>query len=361
MEMLKDKRRMTISILIPAHNEEGMIGACVESCLNQTRKPDQIVVVDDSSTDKTRVILDSFGSRIRIVTTPGVTGNKSRAQEFGLEYITSDIVIATDGDTILDPNFVAIVGADFEADPNLSVVSGYVESLKHNALTALREIDYTVGQDFFKRAQSIMGFVLVIPGCAGAFKTELFRLGEITFDHDTLTEDLDFTYKLNALSKKIKFNSSARVYTQDPPTLYSYINQMRRWYAGGWQNLKKHLGQVSNIPNASLILTMVYVEGVLFSMAMFILPLISLFLFFKFFVLYIGLSSLLMGLYASYRKKRWGLFFVSPLLPFITVINSYILLEQLVYEVVLSKKNMVWFHPKRAEHTLESTDNLIKT
>lgn len=358
---MEEKQKKTISVLIPAHNEEDMIAACVESCLNQTRPPNQIIVVNDGSTDKTAAILDGFGDHIRVVTTPKATGNKSKAQELGLEFITSDIVIATDGDTILDRNFVFTIGADFEADPDLSVVSGYVESSRHNIMTALREIDYTIGQDFFKRAQGIMGFILVVPGCAGAFKTDLFHQGVINFDHDTLTEDLDLTYKLNSLGKKIKFNAEARVYTQDPPDLYSYINQIRRWYGGGWQGLMKHLGGVKNIPSASLILTMTYVEGVLFSVTLFALPFISLSLFTKFFVLYIGISSLLMGLYASFRKKRWDLFLVSPLISFITVINSYVLLEQFVYEVLLDKKNMVWFHPKRAKYTLNSTNNLIKT
>jgi len=355
-----DKQKKTVSLLIPAHNEEAMIAACVESCLNQTRRPDQIIVVNDGSTDKTATILKSFGNDIHVITIPKATGNKSKAQERGLAFITSDITIATDGDTVLDQNFVSIIAADFEADESISVVSGYVRSTKHNILTALREIDYTIGQDFFKRAQSIMNFVLVIPGCAGAFKTGLFRSGEISFDHDTLTEDLDLTYKLNSLGKKIKFNFNAYVYTQDPPTLYSYINQLRRWYAGGWQNLMKHIRHVSNIPSASLVLTMIYVEGVLFSVTVLILPFVSLLLFFKFFVLYIGISSLLMGLYAGFRKRRWDLFLVSPLFPFMTVINSYILLEQFVYELILGRKNMVWFQPKRTGYIHNSTDKPIK-
>lgn len=70
---------MKISILIPAHNEEKSIKKCLESCLNQTRMPDEIVVVNDGSTDKTAEILAGFGDKIKVVYVPKATGNKSFA------------------------------------------------------------------------------------------------------------------------------------------------------------------------------------------------------------------------------------------------------------------------------------------
>jgi glycosyltransferase involved in cell wall biosynthesis len=100
---------MKVSILIPCHNEEDAIQACLESCLHQTRAPDEIVVVDDGSTDRTASILEGYRGRIKIATIANATGNKSYAQERGLHDVTGDIVVMTDGDTILDRNFVARV------------------------------------------------------------------------------------------------------------------------------------------------------------------------------------------------------------------------------------------------------------
>jgi glycosyltransferase involved in cell wall biosynthesis len=51
---------MKISILIPCHNEEKSIRACVQSCLDQTRKPDQILVVNDGSIDKSAKITQYY-------------------------------------------------------------------------------------------------------------------------------------------------------------------------------------------------------------------------------------------------------------------------------------------------------------
>ena len=60
------------------------------------------MVVDDSSTDATPSILAEYADRITVVRTPQNFGNKSYAQEYGLQYVTGDVFISTDGDTILD-------------------------------------------------------------------------------------------------------------------------------------------------------------------------------------------------------------------------------------------------------------------
>lgn len=335
-----------ITVLIPAHNEEKMIAYCVNSCLKQTRPPDQVIVVNDGSTDATAQILKEFGKKIEVITLLTATGNKSRAQEIAIPYIKGDLMVATDGDTILDPNFINLVEKDFLADPELMVVAGYVQSTKHNVLTALREIDYTIGQDILKLAQSYLNFVLVIPGCAGVFRSELFKDDIVTFDHDTITEDLDFTYKINKMGMKIKFNYHAKVYTQDPPTVHSYINQMRRWYCGGWQNLSKHFKIILTRPSAALVLTSTYFEGVVFNFTLLITAFINLGLFITIFILYF-LVSILEGIYSSIRKRRVDLLLVSPLMPFMLVLNAYLLMEQFIKVMVLRKPNLAWFHPKR--------------
>ena len=347
------RKKIKITILIPAHNEEKMIAACVNSCLKQTRRANQIIVVNDGSTDSTGQILKSFGRKIKVITVPTATGNKSRAQELSIPYIKGDVVVATDGDTIMDKDFIKLVEKDFLEDPELKVVAGYVQSTKHNALTALREIDYTIGQDIFKLAQSYIHFLLVIPGCAGVFKTELFKEKIITFDHDTITEDLDFTYKINELGMKIKFNPKAKVYTQDPPTIHSYVNQMRRWYGGGWQNLKKHFKVALSRPSAALVLSSTYIEGMLFNLTLFVTPFINfkLFLIIFSFYFFIGLAE---GVYSSIRKRRLDLLLVSPLMPFMVLINAYVLMEQFMKEIILRRPNMKWFHPERLSFIPES-------
>lgn len=335
---------MKITILVPAHNEERSIKATIESCINQTRKPDQILVINDGSTDRTGEILATFGKKVQVVTIPIATGNKSYAQEHGLKFVTGDVFIATDGDTQLDPDFVKNIEPHFE-DPNVGAVAGYVKSLKRNWLTACREIDYVIGQDLHKVAQSNIKFLFVIPGCAGAFRTKMFK-ELIKFEHDTLTEDLDFTYKMHTAYKDIVFENKAFVYTQDPFTLYAYINQIRRWYSGGWQNLKKHLPSVINRPLIALELSLIYIEGIIFSTLLFMMPLLSL-NFFLFYLISNFMFIFAISIYASIRRKRIDLMLYSPFYMILIFVNALIFLEQFTSEIVMGRKLDIWFKPER--------------
>ncbi len=328
---------------MPCYNEVKTIEVCLLSWINQTRPADQIVVVNDCSTDGSRKILEKYKDKIKLINLRKKAGNKSFVQQRGLKFIDTDIFIATDADTLMDKYFVERIENDFKNE-KIDVVSGYVKSLKFNWLTACREIDYILGQDLHKSAQNYIKFLLVVPGCAGAFKTSTFKK-LIKFDHDTLTEDLDFTYKYNENNFNLMYDQEAIVYTQDPNTLKVYINQMRRWYGGGWQNLMKHL-KIVRKPAAALELSMVYFEGLLFYPLLFIVPLIS-FTAFIHMVVFSLLTWVGLGIYSAINRKRIDLLIYSPLYLLLSYINAYIFLEQFVKEVILKKKNLVWYHPER--------------
>ena len=337
---------MKISILIPAHNEERSIEATIWSCLNQTRKADQILVVDDGSTDKTGEILSSFGDQIDVVTITTATGNKSHAQEQGRKHITGHDMSATDEDTMMDENIVKFIEEEIQKE-NVTAVAGYVRSKKYNWITACRAFEYAVGQNLHKLAQHNIGFLFVIPGAAGAFRTKVFN-ESVGFDHDTLTEDLDFTYRLHKSGFKVFYDRRAVVFTQDPLTVRQYVNQMRRWFGGGWQCLKKHYSLAAQSPQAALELSLMYMEGLAFSVLLFVLPMLSLRFYFTLIVSYL-LTATAFALFASLKERRIELLFIPFPYLFIIYIHSYVFLEQFVKEIVLRRKNLVWFKPDRIE------------
>ncbi|MBP6926430.1 MAG: glycosyltransferase [Candidatus Pacebacteria bacterium] len=337
---------MKISVIIPCHNEEKSIRACVESCLSQTRPFDQILVVNDGSTDRSGEILKEFGDKIEVLTIEKATGNKSRAQEKGLVLVTGDVFVATDGDTILNTGFAAAMEKEFQ-DEKVVAVSGIVKSLPYNWLTAVRAFEYIVAHYFHKLAQSYLDYIFVISGAAGAFRTKVFR-DYLPFEHDTLTEDLDITYKLHKYGFKIAYTLDAISYTQDPISLSQYKNQMRRWYGGGWQSLKKHFRVIISRPNRALEMSLIYIEGILFSLFLFALPLINVRLS-LYFILGNIAFNMLFAIAASIKEKRFDILFVPFIYPFMIYINAFVFLEQGIKEVVLNKKNLIWFHPERVK------------
>lgn len=347
-----NEKKMRISILIPAHNEELSIAACIQSCLEQSRMPDEIVVVNDGSTDRTGEILASFveditnvyGNLISVVTIPVATGSKGYAQEYGLKFITGDIFIATDGDTVLHRDFVKYVEEDFR-DESVSAIAGYIRSMKYNWLTACRAVEYVIGQNIHKLAQHHINFLFVISGAAGAFRTKDF-LKHIPFEHDTLTEDLDFTYRFHERGLKISYDARVVAFTQDPVSISSYINQIRRWFGGGWQCLIKHRELVFSEPRVAFEVSLMYGENIAFSILLFLLPFLSLSYFAFFIFMYLVVGHIL-AVFAAWKEKRLELILVPIPYLFLTYINAYIFLEQMVQVVFLRQKKLVWFHPKR--------------
>jgi len=335
---------MRITLLIPCHNEENAIRKSIQSWLGQTRPPDEIIVVDDSSTDSTPDILKEYEGQLTAVKTPKNLGNKSHAQEYGLQFVTGDIFIASDADTILQSDFIEKIAKDFE-DPAVVAVGGYVKSLKYNWLTRHRAFEYSIGQNFHKLAQSYINFMFVIPGAAGAFRTDIFRK-YLSFDHDSITEDLDFTYKLHKRGLKVHYNREAIVYTQDPSTLSCYMNQMRRWFGGGWQNLMKHHDIARLRPMVALELSLMYIEGFIFSIVMLLIPILNIRFALLFMIPYFFVS-LGMSIIAAVKERRADL--VLACFPYILFlyVNAYLFVEQFVLEVVLRKQHRVWFTPKR--------------
>lgn len=336
---------MKISILIPCYNEEKALEATIHACLNQTRPFDEIVFVDDCSTDRTPEILSRYADRVTTVRTPKNTGNKSSAQEYGLRFITGDVFVTTDGDTMLHPQFCAEVEREYEKDERVFAVVGYVKSVPYNWLTLCRAFEYCIGQNIHKRAQSYLNYIFVMPGAASSFKTDIFR-EHITFDHDTITEDLDFTYKLHRNHFRIAFTNKAICYTQDPASIKNYVNQMRRWFGGGWQNLMKHYGIVTTRRARAFELTLVYSEGLIFSLLMFLMPLLNVVVWLKFIAAYFVVTFALAA-FTAYIEKRWKLLFVPIPYLLLMYINAFVYLEQFIKEVLLRRKNLVWFKPER--------------
>ncbi len=343
--------KLRISLLVACYNEEKSLEKSVYSCLQQTRKFDELIYVDDSSTDQSPEILKKFADKGKIIAvrTPKNTGNKSSAQQYGLQFITGDIFVTTDADTLLDKQFVREIEKSFQSS-DASAVAGYVRSLPYNWLTLCRAFEYSIGQNIHKLAEAYMQNIFVIPGAASAFRTDVFR-SCITFDHDTITEDLDFTYKLHERQFKIVYNGNAITYTQDPSELKSYVNQTRRWFGGGWQNLLKHFQQIPESKARSFELALLYGEGMIFSFLFLAMPLINLFWFVSVFLVNYFLVTFLFAIWAAYKERRPTILLVPLIYVVLMYINAYIYLEQFYREVILREKNLVWFKPERYDLT----------
>lgn len=115
---------MDISLVIPAHNEEKYIGACLESVLkNAPGKFRDIIVVDNASSDKTAAVAGGYPG-VRVVRED--RKGTGFARQTGLETVATTYVAYTDADCIVPAGWADEIVALFAKYPNASCVTGSV-------------------------------------------------------------------------------------------------------------------------------------------------------------------------------------------------------------------------------------------
>ena len=116
------KGQIIISVVIPAHNEERYLGACLQALREQTypRSRFEVIVVDNASTDATARIARKFGALV--VREP--RRSIGRARQRGARVAQGEILASTDADTIVPPDWLQRIALAFERDHELGAIFG---------------------------------------------------------------------------------------------------------------------------------------------------------------------------------------------------------------------------------------------
>ncbi len=101
---------MKISVVIPVHNEEKNIGACLQCLLEQEIPADEVIVVDSNSTDNSESIIKNFP----VKHLKRDFKNVIEARDYGFDHAQFDIIARYDADTRISPDWVKRIKEDFE-------------------------------------------------------------------------------------------------------------------------------------------------------------------------------------------------------------------------------------------------------
>lgn len=107
---------MKISVAIPTCNSAASIRATIDSVLQQTRPADEVLIVDDGSTDQTIEILKQFGSRIAVVRQQN--GGVASTRNHLCKLVSGDVVAFVDHDDIWHPRYLEIQSIVQQRNPN---------------------------------------------------------------------------------------------------------------------------------------------------------------------------------------------------------------------------------------------------
>lgn len=219
-----------VSVVIAGHNEEDSIERCVLSLWEQSRPPDEVIVVSDGSSDRMPSVLRRLQRRglIQEAHCTQVRSGKSAAVNLAVVRTAGDIVVNVDCDCTFDRHAIREIVAPF-AEPDIGAVSGniMVRNSKASLITACQAIEYMISISQGKQAANLTDQMTCVSGAFGAFRrSALERVGGLDAGGG---EDFDVTLKLRSAGFRTVFAPDAICYTDVPETLMALTRQRFRW------------------------------------------------------------------------------------------------------------------------------------
>ena len=229
---LKDLEEIpTLSLIIPAYNEEDTIAMTIDSALDIDYPRDKydIIVVNDGSTDSTLEKAKKFEDNENVTIIDKENGGKGSALNAGVRESDADVVACVDADSILKEDSLKHMVAEM-GDEYAGVASAMKVHEPGNMLQKLQWVEYIVGI-FTRNIMGLMNAIHVTPGPLSVYRRDkLIEVG--MFDEDSLVEDQEICFRLQEEHYKIGHSSRAEVYTVAPSTWEEFKAQRYRWYRG---------------------------------------------------------------------------------------------------------------------------------
>ncbi|MDO8806185.1 MAG: glycosyltransferase family 2 protein [Elusimicrobiota bacterium] len=236
--------RRRFALLLPAHNEEGVVGLAVESLagLKYPRELFEIFVAADHCTDGTARAAAAAGARVLEHAGPGLKAGKGRALKWATEKILAagifDALCYFDADSLAHPGFLEAMNAHLAA--GAEALQG--RQLAKNTGCLLAKIlaaGHIVSNRFFQLPKAALGLSATLHGKGMCFTAAI--AGKFHWDETCLTEDLEMQMRLIRHGVRIHWAQDAVVYDEEPETLRQYLCRTIRWTRGSLDTARRHL------------------------------------------------------------------------------------------------------------------------
>jgi len=269
----KPKRYPSVTIAIPAYNEEKSIRRCIEHVLKlDYPKKIEVIVINDGSTDKTEKIIKSFGNKIKFINRKENSGIKSIPLNMALKKSKGEIFGFVDAETFIESHSLKKLIGYFN-DPKVgSVLPAMKVYNPKNLLERIQRIEYFMSVIFARKIMTFLNSLYMVPGC-GFFRSDILkRTGG--FDENNLSEDLEIGLRIHNAGYKIENSINALAYTVVPNNLRSLTKQRIRWFRGLIKNLRKYKFLIFEKTDFGLFMVPVAIIGGTISIVLYFLLLL---------------------------------------------------------------------------------------
>lgn len=218
-----------VTILVAVLNKAETIQNCVESLLKLKYSPTRIMIVDGYSTDGTYEILQKYASKIDVLQFPK---NLSKTFNWALDQIRTEYTVLTDGDCVVDTNWLSELMKSFDKD-GVVAVAGYCGT--PDKVSTLQKI---IGLELENRFRKFPKYISRAPTMNLAMKTEAAK--KVRFDEKQMVGvETEFGYRLTKLGKMV-YNPKAKVFHYHRSNLKDYFKQQKNQAKWGLRLLFKH-------------------------------------------------------------------------------------------------------------------------
>lgn len=236
----KQERKFTsISIIIPAHNEEKYIADAIESVLNadfDSKK--QVLIIDDGSTDRTYEIALKYAKQGVEVIKTGHSG-KSASLNRALTRSMGELIAIVDGDSCIQKDALNIMAKELEGN-NVAAATGVVKVKNRKKFICMWAHIEQLYNSLIRMLFSRVNANIVTPGPLSMYrKKELLEANG--FSTQGFSEDIDIAIKLIRKGYKIGFAEKAIAETNMPYDTKGFLRQRTRFARGILNIFKKHM------------------------------------------------------------------------------------------------------------------------
>ena len=279
---LKEEKENRFMAIIPAHNEEAVIGNLVESLKHQNYNKDlyDIYVIADNCTDNTARVAKEAGAIVyerfdETKKTKGYALDWFLKQKIE-ENVPYDAFFVFDADNIVHPDFIKNMNKKLCQGED--VVQGYrdIKNPTDSWITAGYALFYWTMHRFYHLARYNLGLSPLLNGTGFMVKFDVIK-PEGGLKTVTLTEDIEFSLKRIIKGKRLGWSTEAIVYDEQPVGFSQSWSQRSRWTVGHMQCIKEYTKSLAVAAKENK--TMMNFDGLLYivgSIPMFIITLVLL-------------------------------------------------------------------------------------